>query len=155
MALAPPATIASCDGGKRACEKLINDISAAHDGEIQMIDSTSIRAYQQAATAKRGGADHYLGRFRGRLTTKINVVVDAQGLPIRLGLAAGQTYDGQIADALLDYLGPHTIVLADKAYDAHRIRGLIQDQGAMPNIAPKSNRRWNRASASTSTTSAT
>ena len=25
-------------------------ISAAHDGEIQMIDSTSIRAHQQAAT---------------------------------------------------------------------------------------------------------
>jgi hypothetical protein len=33
-------------------------------------------------------------------------------------------------------------VLADKAYDADRIRGLIQDQGATPNIPPKSNRRW-------------
>ena len=29
-------------------------ISAAHDGAIQMIDSTSIRAHQQAATAKKG-----------------------------------------------------------------------------------------------------
>jgi len=29
-------------------------ITAAHDGEIQMIDSTSVRAHQQAATAKRG-----------------------------------------------------------------------------------------------------
>jgi len=29
-------------------------ISAAYDGDIQMIDSTSIRAHQQAATAKRG-----------------------------------------------------------------------------------------------------
>jgi hypothetical protein len=28
-------------------------ISAAHDGDIQMIDSTSVRAHQQAATAKR------------------------------------------------------------------------------------------------------
>lgn len=33
-------------------------------------------------------------------------------------------------------------VLADKAYDADRIRNLIQDQGATPNIPPKSNRRW-------------
>jgi len=33
-------------------------------------------------------------------------------------------------------------VLADKAYDADRIRELIQDQGATPNIPPKSNRRW-------------
>lgn len=91
---------------------------------------------------KKGGADHCLGRSRGGLTTKIHVVVDAQGLTIRLGLTAGQTHDGQIADTLLDHLGPRTIVLADKAYDADRIRTLIQDQGATPNIPPKSNRRW-------------
>ena len=35
-------------------DRLMDAISAAHDGEIQMIDSTSIRAHQQAATAKRG-----------------------------------------------------------------------------------------------------
>jgi transposase len=29
-------------------------ITAAHDGDIQMIDSTSVRVHQQAATAKRG-----------------------------------------------------------------------------------------------------
>jgi transposase len=33
-------------------------------------------------------------------------------------------------------------VLVDKAYDADRIRELIQEQGATPNIPPKSNRRW-------------
>jgi transposase len=33
-------------------------------------------------------------------------------------------------------------VLADKAYDANRIRKVIQDQGATPNIPPKSN--WKR-----------
>jgi len=91
---------------------------------------------------KKGGPDSCLGRSRGGLTTKIHVVVDAQGLPIRLGLSAGQTHDGQIADRLLDRLGPRTIVLADKAYDADRIRTLIEEQGATPNIPPKSNRRW-------------
>ncbi len=35
-------------------DRLMDAVSAAHDGEIQMIDSTSIRAHQQAATAKRG-----------------------------------------------------------------------------------------------------
>ena len=34
--------------------RLMDAISAAHDGEIQMIDSTSVRAHQQAATAKKG-----------------------------------------------------------------------------------------------------
>jgi len=136
-------------------DRLMDAITAAHDGDIQMIDSTSVRAHQQSATAKRGGADRCLGRSRGGLTTKIHVVVDARGLPIRLGLTAAQTHDGQIADTLLNRLRPRTIVLADKAYDADRIRELIQDQGATPNIPPKSNRRWNPALANGSTASAT
>jgi transposase len=117
-------------------------ISAAYDGTIQKIDSTSIRAHLQAATARRGGGAHCLGRSRGGLTTKIHVVVDAQGLPIRLGLTAGQTHDVQIAARLLDHLGPRTIALAHKAYDADYIRELIQEQDATPNIPPKRNRRW-------------
>jgi transposase len=35
-----------------------------------------------------------------------------------------------------------TEVLAEKAYDADRIRELIQEQVATPNIQPKSSRRW-------------
>ena len=103
----------------------------------------------------RSAAAHRARGFRGScsnrfglagphdgLTTKIHVVVAAQGLPIRLGLTAGQTHDRQIADALLNHLGPRTVVLADKAYGADRIRAPIQDQAATPNIPPKSNRRW-------------
>jgi len=36
------------------------------------------------------------------------------------------------------------IVLADEAYDADRIRTLIEEQGATPNIPAKSNRKWKR-----------
>ncbi len=72
----------------------------------------------------------------------MHVVVDAQRLPIRIGLTAGQTHDGQVVDRLLDHLGLRTILLADKAYNADRIRELIQDQGATLDISPKSNWRW-------------
>jgi transposase len=44
-------------------DRMMDAITAAHDGDIQMIDSTSIRAHQQAATAK-GDRDHCLGRSR-------------------------------------------------------------------------------------------
>jgi len=51
-------------------DRLMDAITAAHDGEIQIIDSTSVRAHQQAATAKKGG--------------QITVLVDhAAGLPPR------------------------------------------------------------------------
>jgi transposase len=55
---------------------------------------------------------------------------------------------------LLDHLGPRTIVLADKAYDANRIRELIQEQGATPNIPPKATDAGSPVSASGYTASA-
>lgn len=36
-------------------DRLMDAITATYDGDIPMIDSTSIRAYQQAATEKGGG----------------------------------------------------------------------------------------------------
>ena len=44
---------------------------------------------------------------------------------------------------LRDRLAPRTIVLADKAYDVCGIHDLIEGQGAVHNIPPKSNREWN------------
>ena len=35
-------------------DRLMDAVTAAHDGAIQMIDSTSVRAHQQAATVKKG-----------------------------------------------------------------------------------------------------
>jgi len=83
-----------------------------------MIDSTSVRAHRRAATAKRGIEIIVSVAPEAVPQPKIHAVVDAQGLPIRLGLTAGQAQHGRVADTLLDHLGPRTIVLADKAYDA-------------------------------------
>ncbi len=82
-----------------------------------------------------------MGRSRGGLTTKIHAVVDAKGLPIRLGLTTGQAYDGESAMELLNALPENAMVLADKAYDANAIREMINGQGAWANIPPKSNRK--------------
>ena len=118
-------------------------ITAAHDGDIQMIDRTSVRAHQQAATAKKGNRGYCLGRSLGGLTTKIHAAINGQGLPIRLSLTAGQSHCGQPAGDLLNHVGAGTIVLADKAYDADGIRASLRDKGAFANIPPKSN-RWSK-----------
>ena len=82
-----------------------------------------------------------ISRSRGGLTTKIHALVDAKGLPARLSLTGGHAHDPPAADALLDRLRPGAILIADKASDADRLRGLIEGQGAEPNIPFKSNRR--------------
>lgn len=123
-------------------DRMMDAITAAHDG-LQMIDSTSVRAHQQAATVKKGGGREIIVPVVPEVDSrpKSMRVVDGQGLPIRLSLTAGQSYNGQTADDLLGHVGAGTIVLADKAYDADRIRASLRERGAFVNIPPKSNRR--------------
>ena len=70
-------------------DRLMDAIVEAYDGEIQMIDSSSVRVHQHAAGSKRGSGSLH-GSFRGGLTTKIHTVVDATGLPLRFALSPGQ-----------------------------------------------------------------
>ncbi len=95
------------------------------------LDSSLVRAYQQAATGKGGGkkGDQALGRSRGGLTTKIHMAVDALGRPLKLILTPGQRGDAPLAPALLEGLTPRR-VLADKAYDSNALRHLITSMGA-------------------------
>ena len=81
-----------------------------------------------------------MGRSRGGLTTKVHALVDARGLPIRMVLTAGHVHDSQAVPALLGDLSPHSVVLADKGYDADWIRSMIEARGCAPNIPAKSNR---------------
>jgi transposase len=81
-----------------------------------------------------------MGRSRGGLTTKIHALVDANGLPVRLKLTAGQAHDGRSAADMLDDLGEGQILLADRAYDSDALRDALQNRGAWANIKPMPNR---------------
>jgi transposase len=90
-----------------------------------------------------------VGRSRGGLTTKIHARVDAKGRPVCLLISPGQVHDIACAPALLDGLEKRAVVIADKGYDADRVRAHIRAQGAVPNIPNRSNRkkrfRWKKA----------
>ena len=81
-----------------------------------------------------------MSRSRGGLTSKIHVVVDANGLPLQLGLTPGEAHDNRLCPVLLMGLQPQTMLLADRGYDADWIRALANQQGAWANIPPKRNR---------------
>lgn len=90
---------------------------------------------------QKAGSEHRPARPLRGLTTRIRLVVDAQGLSIPLGLVARQAHDSPIASELIDRLGPRTIVLADQAFGANRIREISQDRVATPYIPLKTNRK--------------
>lgn len=65
-----------------------------------------------------------MGRSRGGLTTKIHMLADTLGRPVRLIVTAGQVGDCTQAEALLEGQSA-SAVLADKAYDSNALRETI------------------------------
>jgi transposase len=64
-------------------------------------------------------------------------------------ISPGEVHDVGRAEELLEGLEPRAVVIADKAYDADRVRTHIRAQGAIPNIPNRVNRkkrfRWTKA----------
>jgi len=79
------------------------------------------------------------------LTTKIHVVTDTNGLPVRLHLTAGQASDQSAVPDLLDGLKPAADTVADKGYDAQYIVDLIVAHGSKPHIPTLSTRKRQRS----------
>ena len=130
-------------------DKIFEAVSKAYDGDLQMVDASSIRVHHHAANVKKGAPDaaqghdapaRCMGRSRGGLTTKLHALVDGNGLPITLKLSEGQAHDGRSAADMLGGLGPGQILLADRAYDSDALRARLQEQGAWANIKSMSNR---------------
>jgi len=76
-----------------------------------------------------------LGRSRGGFSTKIHIVVDGLGNPLRLRLTAGQVHDSTQAQALLQGLMGEQII-ADRGYAGKPLEDWIVAQGATVVIPP-------------------
>ncbi|UVC19103.1 IS5 family transposase [Mesorhizobium onobrychidis] len=121
-------------------DQIMDMLAASHDAAVQMIDTSVVRVHQHGACIANN-RDQQMGRSRGGLTSKIHAVVDANGLPVRIGLTSGEAHDNRLCSVLLSGLHPHTMLLADRGYDADWIRELISAKGAWANIPPKRNRK--------------
>ncbi len=115
-----------------------------------MIDSTAVRVTRASlAPGKRGPdepTDHALGRIRGGLTRKIDMLCDTNGTPLRFLLSGGQASDISYAQPLLDDVSIPSSqrsrprkrckwLLADKGYDAEALRRYC-DQYRMQSVIP-------------------
>lgn len=100
-------------------ERVFEALTADRDNKYLMLDSTIVRAHQQAASGK-GGKDQALGRSRGGLTTKVHMLADALGRPLRFRITAGQAHDITAAQPLLEGQSAGAI-FADKTYDSNNL----------------------------------
>ncbi len=130
-------------------------------------DSTIIRAHQTAAGAKaltaiasnrlpgnRGLKDKSLAaqiplgdgnitcRAAGGFTTKIHLIANAHGLPMKAEISGGEVSDYKRFDLLrVDPLPAPKMFIADKGYDSNHIRDAIAAEGGTPVIPARANRK--------------
>ena len=83
-------------------DRIIEALAASHDAAVQMIDTSIVRVHQRSLHRQQ----QTMGRSRGGLTSKIHAVVDAVGLPVRLGLTPGEAHDNRLSSVLLKELQP-------------------------------------------------
>ena len=79
------------------------------------------------------------------MTSKIHVVVDEKGLPVRLSLTAGQASDKAAAPALLEGLPVSSIVIADRGYDWQHLIDLVAQRGGQAHIPTQRERKLQRS----------
>ena len=90
---------------------------------------------------ERGARANAIGISRGGRTTKIHVLVDVLGRPLRLALMPGNTSDIRGADLLVKATAGMKRVIADRGYDANRLRSKLRDQGTIPIFPGRRNRK--------------
>ena len=92
-------------GARLAFGILMDAISVAYDGDIQMIDSSVM-----GSSTCGGEKVEIVAWPLAAVEHKIHALVDAEGLPVRLALTPGQASDVHGADMLLNHLAAGSIV---------------------------------------------
>jgi len=73
------------------------------------------------------------------LTTKIHLLADALGRPLRLLLTGGQVHESRVAETMLEDIDADAVI-ADAAYDSNAIRGRVEAAG-MQAVIPSNRSR--------------
>lgn len=73
------------------------------------------------------------------------MIVDGDGLPIRLALTAGQASDKEAALPLIASLSRTRDIVADRGYDAQYILDAAKDRGALAHIPTQRDRKVQRS----------
>jgi transposase len=122
-------------------EKLFEYFQKDPDLEWIMMDSTIVRAHASAAGYGKGTQEkEALGRSRGGFSTKIHILTDALGNPLKFILSPGQRHDITKAPQLIANIS-NALALADKAYDVDHLIAQLEEQSCKSVIPSRNNRK--------------
>lgn len=121
--------------------KEIMDNFVDADMEWVMMDSTIVRAHSSCTGFYQ--EREALGKSKGGFTTKIHILADALGNPLKFILTAGQRNDITQAITLIETI-KNSSVLADKGYDSNDVIEHLKKNNCKIVIPPRANRKEKR-----------
>ena len=111
---------------------------------IRCLDATYVRVHQDGANPASSQKQELMGRSRGGLTSKIHLLCDSKGRPLRVLLGAGNRPDICSASAMVTGLKGGTLA-ADRGYDSDALRVQLYEAGVFPCIPTTRSRNEPRA----------
>ena len=114
-------------------------LAADHDRESYAVDATYVRVHAHGTRARGGYRAQAVGRSRGGLTSKVHLLTDALGNPVRFVVTGGERNDITQAPALLPP-GSSAEVICDRGYDADWWRERLVAAGHRPVIPGRRHR---------------
>ena len=116
---------------RRVWAQVLAWLAEDHDREAYAVDATYVRVHAHGTRARGGYAAQAVGRSRGGLTSKVHLLTDALGYPVRFVVTGGERNDVTQAPALLPP-GQGAQVLCDRGYDADWWRDRLRAAGHQP-----------------------
>ncbi len=98
------------------------------DWEWEFIDGSYVKAHQHSAGGA-GQEGQAIGKSRAGNTTKIHLVVDGYGLPVKFEITGGEVNVCSVVPDLIARLSRAKVIVADKGYDSKFIRDQITKNG--------------------------
>jgi transposase len=124
---------------RRIWARVLAWLAEGHDREAYAVDATYVRVHAHGTRARGGYAAQAVGRSRGGLTSKVHLLTDALGYPVRFVITGGECNDVTQAPALLPP-GTGAQVLCDRGYDADWWRDRLLAAGHQPVIPGRRHR---------------
>ena len=125
--------------------EILGHLARKPKGQLRFVDSTFIKVHQAGQGAIGGSKNQAIGLTKGGHNSKLTAAVDERGHVVALLLFPGQCAETTAAKQLLPLLAKTMVFVGDKGFDSDELRQLIEDNGGLACIPPRSNRtshRW-------------
>ncbi len=125
--------------------EILGHLARKLKGHLRFVDSTFIKVHQAGQGAIGGSKNQAIGLTKGGHNSKLTAAVDERGHVVALLLFPGQCAETTAAKQLLPLLAKIMVFVRDKGFDSDELRQLIEVNGGLACIPPRSNRtshRW-------------